>query len=189
LQKRYKDFCMETGLEKDYSRLQVTKEEIKKKNTKQVDSNIKQNEYKIVKQPYYEDKNGVKYKVDNKHVKMEPSQREMEVAEILGKLYKTNVNIIPKVAEPSSIKTPDYIINNERFDLKEIEGNKKNTLDNAIRKQERQAHSFVLDISKTDMSEDKAFEQIQGIFNSKHRSWVDRIILIKKDTIIQIFER
>lgn len=186
LNKQLNKLLDETGLKKDYARTQIANE---KNNKTKLEPKEYKKQYKVTKQQYYEDENGKRYKVDGKNVKMEPSQSEIQVAELLGKLYNTDVNIIPKVSIPSGTKTPDYIINNERFDLKEIEGNSKNTLDDAIKKQQKQAHSFVLDISKSEMSEEKAIEQIQRIFDSKHRNWVERIILTKNNGILQIFER
>ena len=51
---------------------------------------------------------------------MKPSEREIEVAKILGKAYGGQANIIPRINNPAGIKTPDYIINNEKFDLSKI---------------------------------------------------------------------
>lgn len=89
----------------------------------------------------------------------------------------------------AGIKTPDYMIRDKKFDLKEISGNGKNTLDSAIKKQEKQAENFIFDISKSEMSEKEAVSQIEGIFNSKHREWIKQIILIKNDKIIKIYLR
>lgn len=87
------------------------------------------------------------------------------------------------------IKTPDYMIGDKKFDLKEISGNGKNTLDSAIKKQEKQAENFIFDISKSEMSEKEAVNQIEKIFNSEHRKWIKQIILIKNDKIIKIYLR
>lgn len=79
-----------------------------------------QKKYQIKKQKYFISDEGIRYNVDGKHVILKPTQRELEVAKILGKIFGVQVNIIPRVNEPAGIKTPDYIINNEKFDLKEI---------------------------------------------------------------------
>ncbi len=89
---------------------------------------ITKKEYKINFHHYFTNNNGIKYKIDGKHVLLEPTQREVEVAKLLGTIFGGQINIIPKVNEPSGIKTPDYIINNEKFDLKGIKGNGKNTI-------------------------------------------------------------
>lgn len=145
--------------------------------------------YKIIMQEFYIDDNGNKYNVDGKHVILDPSQREIEVANMLGKLYGGKIRIIPRVNEPENIKTPDYIIKNEKFDLKEISGNGRNTLYDAIGKQRRQANNFIFDISKTELSEMEVINQIKNIYNSKHRTWVDKIILIENKKILNIYKR
>lgn len=194
LQNKYKDFCKETGLEKDYQRLQVAKinkivtnQQI---NYKDITSNfIQSKKYKVKEQQYYKDEQGNKYKVDGKKVVITPSKREKEVANMLGKIYGGQVKIIPKVNEPANIKTPDYIVNNQRFDLKEIEGNGKNTLDGAIKKQKRQANNFIFDITRTEMNRYEAIKQIDRIYNSKYRDWVNIIVLIDANTILKVFAK
>lgn len=146
-------------------------------------------EYKVEEQQYFIDSKGNRYDVDCKHVIMQPSQREKEVANILGELYGERVMLIPRVNEPANIKTPDYIINNESYDLKEIKGNSKNTLYDALGKQRRQADNFIFDISQTEMNEIEAIEQIKNIYMSKNRKWVNRLILIKNKKILKVYKR
>ena len=98
--------------------------------------------YRLRKQKYFIDNNGNKYNVDGKHVIMEPSIRENEVANLIGQIFGGKVNIIPRINYPKNIKTPDYIINKEKYDLKTLTENNKNTIYNAIHKQKMQANNF-----------------------------------------------
>lgn len=91
-------------------------------------------EYKVEEQQYFVDDNGNRYNLDGKNVIIKSSIREREVANILGDIYGGKINLAPVVLNPKGIRTPDYIIGNEKFDLKEIFGNTKNTLDHAIKK-------------------------------------------------------
>ncbi len=150
---------------------------------------FKEKEYEVIEQQYYIDEEGNKYNVDGKYVILSPSKREAEVAKMLGSLYGGKIRIIPRVNEPEGIKTPDYIIENEKFDLKEIKGKGKNTLDNTICKKEKQANNFIFDISETELKYNEIINQISNIYKSEHRKWVDKIILIKYDKIIKIFKR
>lgn len=145
--------------------------------------------YKIIEQQFFIDNNGNTYNVDGKYVVLSPSKREKEVAILLGKIYGGNILIIPRVNEPPSIKTPDYIINGESFDLKGIKGNGKNTLDNSIRKQEKQSSNFIFDLTNATMNIDNVIQQVQNIYNSEHRYWVNKIILIENDNILKIYTR
>lgn len=145
--------------------------------------------YNIMKQQYFIDENGNKYDVDGKNVKFKHTEREKEVANLLGNLYGGNVNLIPVVLEPKGIKTPDYIIDGNRFDLKEIEGTGKNTIYDVLSGKSKQSDNFIIDISKTKMEEGEAIRQIERLYGSKHRKWVNGMILIKRDKILKIYIR
>ena len=150
---------------------------------------IEPKEYEIKEQQFFIDSKGIKYDVDGKHVIIKLTEREKEVANILGKLYGGQVNLVPVVLYPKETQTPDYIINNTKYDLKDIFGNGKNTLDTAINKKRKQSNNFIFDISKTEMSEEQALIQIEKIYNAKNRIWVDTIILIKNGQVLKIFKR
>lgn len=151
--------------------------------------NRNKKKYKIVEQNYFIADNGNKYVVDGKHIILQPTQKEKEVANLLGELYGGKIKIIPRINEPENIKTPDYMIKERKYDLKEIYGNSKNTLYNAITKKKAQADNFIFDISKTEMSEIDAIEQIQDIYKSKHKSWINEIILIKNNEVLKMYKR
>lgn len=194
LQKKYKDFCKETGLEKDYSRVQVAKANnttIKQENKyKDITSNfVKAKKYKVKEQQYYKDNQGNKYKVDGKNVVLEPTRREREVANTLGKIYGGQVNIIPRINEPENIKTPDYIINNEKFDLKQITGGGKWTIEGNLKGKKEQANNFIIDITNAKLDIQEAKRQIKIIYNSSHFTWINKIILIKEESMIKIYKR
>lgn len=150
---------------------------------------IIQKKYQIKKQKYFISDEGIRYNVDGKHVIMKTMQEEKIIAEILGQAFGGKINLIPVVLYPKEIQTPDYIINNKKFDLKQILGNGKNTLDTAISKKRKQADNFIFDISKTRMSEEEALFQIKKIYNAKNRTWVNIIVLIKDNKILKIFKR
>ena len=145
--------------------------------------------YQIKKQKYFIDNDNKKYNVDGKHVLLKTTQIEIEVANILGKLFGGQINLIPVVLYPQRIQTPDYIVNNNKFDLKQINGNGKNTLDTAINKKKNQSNNFIFDISKSEMKIEQAIIQIDKIYNANNRKWIDIIILMKDKRILKIFKR
>lgn len=193
LQKKYKDFCKDTGLEKDYSRIQAAKvKKIEQKTNNYKDITIeftKIKKYKIQEQQYYKDEQGNKYNVDNVHVVIKPTKREKEVANILGKIYGGQVSIIPRVNEPANIKTPDYIINNQKFDLKEITGGGKYVIEGNLRKKKKQADNFIIDLTNAKIELKEAERQIESIYKSKRYLWINKIFIIKGDNIIKAYQR
>lgn len=146
-------------------------------------------EYNIEEQQYFIDVNGQKYVVDDKYVILRPSEREKEVAKMLGQLYGKKIRIIPRINKPEGIKTPDYMVNDEKFDLKEITGNGKYVIQGNLKGKNRQAINFVIDITKSNISYDEAIRQIKNIYSSKHYLWVDKIILIQNTNVLKIYKR
>lgn len=193
LQQKYTEFCKEAGLEKDYSRMRVAKvNTITKQKSNYVDitndfNTIKK--YSVKEQLYYQDENGTRYEVDNKHVILNPSSREKEIAKILGKIYGKQVKIIPRVNEPANIKTPDYMIENEKLDLKQITGSGKYVIEGNLKGKKKQANNFIIDITKSELDKATAEKQIESIYQSMRYSWVDKIFLIKEDSILKVYKR
>lgn len=147
-----------------------------------------ENFYTGVKNPgkvFYKD--GQRYEIDGHHVKFEPSQHEREIAEVLAEQMHDRVILQPKVEHPPGIRMPDYVIDGKGYDLKSISGNGKNTLDNAVKDKKGQATNFVLDITNFAVSEDEMFRQASHII--ERREWIDKVILIRNNEIIRIFER
>ncbi len=150
--------------------------------------NTKKN-YQIKKQKYFIDNEGNEYKVDGKYVIMKPTEREEEVAKLLGEAVGGRVNIIPRINEPPNIKTPDYIINNEKYDLKQITGGGKYVIEGNLRKKQKQSNNFIIDLTKAKINLEEAERQIKSIYNSKRYLWIDKILVIKEDGIIRAYKR
>lgn len=189
LNKRLNDFCKETGLEKDHSRITVAKTNKQSNYNDITDQFNLTKQYEIKEKQYYKAEDGTKYNVDGKHVILNPTTREKEVAEILGKIYGGQVDIIPRVNEPANIKTPDYIIDNERFDLKEITGSGKYVIEGNIRKKKNQANNFIIDVTNTKIDIKEIERQIESIYISKRYLWVDKIFVVKENDIIKAYKR
>lgn len=151
-------------------------------------SNVDPGKAKVSEMNFWEH-NGTRYEVDNKNVIFKPTQREKEVGKLLADTLGSYVVHVPEVHNPNFVKTPDYLIDGVRWDLKEIEKTGKNNIDNAIAGKKEQARSFIIDISKTPMDIDEAYSKIDRIYFNRHRNWVENIILIKGDKIIDIFKR
>lgn len=195
-QDRLNTFTEENELRRDYTREHIknykilkTKEEKTYTDITEKTINKEKQEYKLIEQQSYTDENGNKYKIDGKNVKIKASEKERNVANLMGETLGGQVELIPVVLNPKGIKTPDYIINDEKFDLKEIFGNGKNTLDTAISKKKKQSSNFIFDITNTEMSETEAIKQIQRIYKSNNRTWVEKLILIRDNKILKMYKR
>lgn len=194
-QDRLSIFTNENELKRDYTREHIKDyKNVIDKDAKYTDITYKtlkngKQEYKLVEQQYFTDENGTKYNIDGKNVIIKANEKERAVADLMGETYGGQVKLVPVVLNPKGIKTPDYIINGEKFDLKEIFGNGKNTLDTAISKKKEQSTNFIFDISNTEMQTIKAINQIQKIYKSNNRAWVEKVVLIKDNKVLKIYKR
>lgn len=155
--------------------------------TKLLLNNATPNSNKVKDKNYFEVDN-IKYKVDGKNVVLDYSEKEKNIAEWLENTFGGEIYMIPRINNPQGIETPDYLFRNEYWDLKEITGNGKHTLDSAIKKKKNQSRNFIFDISLSEMSVEEARKQINIIMSSKDRQWVKQIIL-KKDEIVKAYKK
>lgn len=147
------------------------------------------NEIKLNDKVFIDNKTNKKYIVDNKHVIFKPSKNEMDVAEWLKKNFGGEIEINPRISEPENVKVPDYYFRHKRFDLKEINGNGKNTIDTAIKSKKEQAENFILDIKKSKLEDAEILRQVEKIYNSKNREWVNTIIIKRNNDLIKVYKR
>lgn len=145
--------------------------------------------YHVKRQKYFVDNLGTEYRVDGRYVILRPTEREIEVANILESLYGGEVNIIPRVNKPLNIKTPDYMINGEKFDLKQITGGGKYVIEGNLRKKKKQANNFILDLTDAKIDLREAQRQIESIYISKRYLWIDKIFVLKGNSILKVFKR
>lgn len=145
---------------------------------------------KLNNKDFIDNKTNIAYKVDNKHVIFKPSKNEQKVADWLENTLGGELEMNPRISNPPNIKIPDYYFRGMRFDLKEINGNGKNTIDTAIKSKKEQADNFILDIQeKCKIKDDEIIKQIEKIYNAKNREWVNIIIVKRRDKLIKIYKR
>lgn len=132
---------------------------------------------------------GTVYKVDNKQVLLDYSAHEKEIAEAITRESGKNVEMIPRISFPQNIKTPDYIIDGARFDLKTPEGNSKNTIYGMVKSKKKQANNYVICADKTPLDIKEIDRQIQGLYCSQHTRFVDTVVLIKDYKIIKAYKK
>lgn len=137
---------------------------------------------------YYEHE-GTRYYYDGKHVKFNLKPDEMEVGRMISRKMGVHVDFALKVEYPEGISTPDFFINGIKYDLKRIGGNTRKTLIRAIRDYERQAHRFILDLTRSPMSKDDALKWAKLIFADADTEFVEEVILTRDGDILKIYSR
>lgn len=135
--------------------------------------------------------NGTRREVDGRHVKFDISKREHEVAEILKKWLGGKIELVPKVELPQKVRTPDYLLNGVKFDLKSPEGSGNNNISHQVAEMKGQAPGLILDISKIGLSESDVLMQLRKVYNSNIRRYMhlDMTIIVNKSNVAYVFER
>lgn len=190
LNEKYNNFLKENNLTRDYSKESAIKrnvanyEDITQEWLKETPTNIS----KVSDLNYFK-YDGVEYKVDGKNVVLDYSPKEKEVAEWLSIKFDDDVYMVPRINNPEGIATPDYMFKEKYWDLKEIKGKGKRTIDSAIKGKEKQSHNFILDISESKLLESELLGQARKVYNTKGREWVDTIIIKKHSQLLAVYKK
>lgn len=130
-----------------------------------------------------------KYGVDNREVVLDYSEAEKRIAIWLADKIGGNVYMCPRVLIPEEIRTPDYIWDGEKWDLKSVTQHSKNTVNNAIKNTKNQSNNVILNlIDKTYSDEDLIFE-MERIYSNKRYVYIDKILIIQDYILRGIFKR
>ena len=133
---------------------------------------------------------GVTYSVDGINVIHNHSKREIEVADLINKTFGGEIKLVPEVkGKYKGVSTPDYNINGEKWDLKELKGKSKDAIRNAISKKKRQADNFIIDITECELDMEEIQKQAEFVFSAKNTSFVNALMIIKNNKILRILKR
>lgn len=133
---------------------------------------------------------GVTYKVDGHNVVIDYSPHEKEIAELLEREFGGELYMVPRVNNPQGISTPDYLFRGSGYDLKTI-GEKAgpNTIFNRIKKAAKQAQNFVVDVSKSGLSDKEVDKQIDKLFDRADTGWLEEIIVVRDNRIVKVAKK
>ena len=81
------------------------------------------------------------------------------------------------------------MIDGERFDLKSPTGSGKNLLYGMIAKKKKQSPNFIFDITECPLSEDDIERQIYGLYISQHTKFIKKIVIVKNEEIIKVYDK
>ena len=136
----------------------------------------------------YWEHDGIKYRVDGKHVVLDYSQKEKKVAEWLANKFGAKVEMAPRVNLPDKIPSPDYLVNGLKFDLKEITGSGKGTIDQNTRKAKTQAENIIYDVSKSPLTDEDVEKQLADIYKRGRRG-LDIAVIKRNNRLVDIIRK
>lgn len=104
------------------------------------------------------------------------------------------INMVPRIEKIEGNKnksvpaTPDYIWNNEKWDLKGIDGNSKYTIGHKFEDYKNQTNNLILFSRKTNMTDEEIIIYITKSFE-KYTKYYNKVIYMRDYRIIKIFKR
>jgi hypothetical protein len=102
---------------------------------------------------------------------------------------------VPRITDISntglSTPTPDYIWNNEKWDLKTPKSFNDNIFEAFAKhtKTKLQANNFIIDIKNLNIGINEIKRQINDLYKNKYRYWINTIIIINNNKLIKVFKR
>lgn len=133
---------------------------------------------------------GITYAIDGVNIKQNNSENEIKVGQLLSDIFKKKVELVPEIkGKYKNVSTPDYLIDGEKWDLKELRGESKDAIRNAISKKKKQANNFVIDIAEYKLGEAEALKQAELVFSASNTKFVNTLIIINNKEIIKILKR
>lgn len=136
----------------------------------------------------YWEQDGIKYHVDGKHVVLDYSEKEKDVAEWLAQKFGFKVQMAPRVNFPKNIPSPDYLVNGMKFDLKEITGSGKGTIDQNTRKAKTQAENIVYDVTKSILTDEEIKKQLEDIYK-RNRRGLETAVIKRGRSLVDVIKK
>lgn len=111
-------------------------------------------------------------------IKPRPNIYEQEVARILAYKFQSDVRFVPP---RYSLHTPDLQIvkTSEFWEIKNIRGNGKNTIEDNLKRAARQSNNVVISLLRTKMTSSQAAARIRYFLNHPHGD-IKKVILVTK---------
>lgn len=134
---------------------------------------------------------GVSHKIDGKNILWNYKPHEKAGGELLSKMTGREVVMQPEVkGKYKNIKWPDYLVGEERWDLKNIlQGKTDEVLRNIVHKKKKQADYFIFDITEAPLTEADWIEQAANLFSYFNTTNVECVVLIKNGEIVKVFKK
>lgn len=110
-----------------------------------------------------------------------PARYELSAAQLLASHYKTDVEFIPR----SNQKTPDFLINNIKWELKSPKGKGKNNIERQLQTGLKQSKNIIFDARRSKLHISKIRNELNHQF--KLAKSIRRLVLIEKSkNIVEI---
>lgn len=114
-------------------------------------------------------------------MKPRPRQHEIEIAEILAKHFKTNIEFIPA----SNRNTADFLIDGVLWELKSPQGKGKNNIQRQLKYASKQSKNIIISANRSKLHINKIRGELAIQFQ-KTRSLKRLLLIDKAKKVIEI---
>ncbi len=117
------------------------------------------------------------------------NSEEFKMAVWIKENFGGRIDMVPTIEtlkgakKVSKTQTPDYIWNNEKWDLKGIDGNSKNTIGHIFSKYKEQTDNIILFSRKTKIKEEKLIVFIE-MSMERYSKYYDNVYYYNNGTIV-----
>ena len=135
--------------------------------------------------------NNKRYLVNSQN-KINHKNQEKYIAKLIVKTFGGELEYLPDIGEDAKVRCGDYLYKNEIWDLKELGVNvqsKTRAVDNILKSAKGQANNFILDITECKLDRSNIINQIEKIYITKNRQWIDKIIVFDNDKLLKVYQR
>lgn len=164
--------------------------------TKEWLNNINLKHRVLIDKRYFDD-DGVRHPIKEKEKAHITDKNSVEYKRSLwlAKTFGGVIHNVPRITDISntgiSTPTPDYIWNNEKWDLKiPVPMDRKANVFESFAKKRRaklQANNYIVDICNTQLSKKRAYNYVLDTMN--RRIWIDKIIVIKSHKVLFVIQK
>lgn len=112
-----------------------------------------------------------------------PARYELSAADILATFFQTDVEFIPR----SNQKTPDFLIDGRKWELKSPTGKGKNNIQHQLQAGLKQSDNIIFDARRSKISIIKIRGELNRQFHLSKN--IRRLVLIQKDkSVIELLK-
>ena len=111
------------------------------------------------------------------------------VAQWLSDNIGGSIYLCPRVELPKNIKTPDYIWDNEKWDLKDINKHSKNTINTAINNTKKQSNNVILNLIDTTYTDKDLTIEMKRIYSNSRYNYINKIIVLQGLVLRKVYKR
>ena len=110
-----------------------------------------------------------------------PKSYEFAAATIMAKYFGSDVIFI----RSANFRTPDFAINNLKWELKSPMGSSARTIENNMRTARKQSENIVIDLSRIKLHQQRAISRV-NFFLSKPNQFKRVLVITKTRKVIEI---